>query len=137
MQINVAKLKANTEVVITDKDECFVGTDLEGADFEVVVKRLSKVEKIDTAQEGQDDEGNFSNGLYSKALFTKSIVDVVGIKNELGQELTIEDGVADIIWEYAPDALSDRIKEVIQSFNKSEQKKSESLETDSAVTPAG
>ena len=124
MIFNLASLKEDN-TVITNTDEAFVGTTLADSPFSIEIKRLKRAEKIDTMSKAVDAEGNISNGQYSKALFVASIAKVDGITDENGTPLTFEDGIREIIWEYGADILVEKIKSVIQGFNKVEEKKSE------------
>lgn len=137
MKFNLAKLKENENVLITNTDEAFVGTELANEPFSIEIKRLSRAEKIDTMSNAVTSDGKISNGEYSKALFVASIASVENMVDEHGQELSIEDGIREIIWEYGSDVLVERIKAVIQSFNEIDEKKSELLEEDLNPTPIG
>ena len=124
MVFNLASLKQDN-VLVTNTDEAFIGTSVAESPFAIEVKRLTKVEKIDTIGKSLDADGNISNGEYSKVLFINSIASTEGFQDENGNELTLEDGVREIIWEYAPDILVDKVKKIIEDFNGNEEKKSE------------
>ena len=136
MIFNLAKLKSEN-IVLTNEDEQFVGSDLELQPFMVEVKRLSRADKIDVAGEAMDDNGEISSGKYSESMFKASIVSADGFTDELQQPISMEGGVVDLIWEYAPDTLVNAIKEKIQSFDILAEKKSEASEVDSLDTPVG
>lgn len=122
MILNLAKFNTDT-VLLTNTDEAFVGTTIAESPFSIKIKRLSRVEKIDTMSEALGEDGKISNGRYSRALFINSIAEVDGFVDENGDAIT--EGIREIIWEIAPDALVGKIKEVIEGFNSSEEKKSE------------
>lgn len=136
MVFNLASLKEDN-TVITNTDEAFIGTVLADSPFSVEIKRLKRAEKIDTMSSAVDENGNISNGEYSKTLFVNSIASVDGMVDENNQPLGLEDGIREIIWEYGSDTLVEKIKSVIQGFNEVEQKKSEELESDSEATQIG
>ena len=136
MIFNLAKLKSEN-IILTNEDEQFVGTELELQPFMIEVKRLSRSEKIDVATKALGNEGTISSGKYSEVMFKEAIVSVDGFTDENQVPITLKDGVVGLIWEYAPDTMVNAIKDAIQSFDISEEKKSESLETDSLDTPTG
>lgn len=136
MVFNLQSLKEDN-VVITNTDEAFIGTVLADSLFSVEIKRLKRAEKIDTMSKAVDGEGNISNGEYSKALFVASIADVDGMVDEKGTPLGLEDGIREIIWEYGSDVLVEKIKAVIQSYNATEDKKKEEVESEQEPTQIG
>jgi ribosomal protein L22 len=136
MKFNLARLNEDTKIV-ANTDEVFAGTELAEQAFTVTVQKLKRAEKIDTMSKAVKDDGTISNGLYSQALFVSSIQAVDGFVDENGANITLEDGVAEIIWEYAPDALVEEIKKVIQSFNAIDEAKKKEPEEDLVVTQIG
>ena len=70
-------------------------------------------------------------------LFLASITAVDGFVDENQAPIGLDDGVADIIWEYSPDVLVNAIKDKMQSFTAVEEKKSEALEPDLVPTQIG
>lgn len=136
MIFNLAKLNSDNKF-IQNTDEVFKDTPLAQEDFSIEVQRLSRSEKIDVSSKAMDADGKLSAGEYSKQLFINSIVAVDGMTDENGNEITIQDKVRELIWEYAPDVLVEAVKNQIESFNVIEEKKSEPLETDSENTPIG
>jgi len=136
MIFNLKKLN-NDNKFLSNTDEKFIGTELELQEFTVEVKRLTRAQTIDMSVDSLDEKGQISSGEFSKLKFVNSIADVIGITNEDGQEIGIKEGARELIWEYAPDLLLNAIKETIASYDIAEQKKSESLETDSQNTQSG
>lgn len=136
MKFNLARINDQTKV-IKSTDEAFEGTPLEGEGFAIEVKKLKRAEKIDTMSKAVLDDGTISNGEYSKALFISSIQAVSGFVDENEEEITIEDGIAELIWENAPDVLVEEVKKAIQSFNEIEEKKSDIPEQDLTVSQIG
>ncbi len=136
MKFNLNELK-NDNIIITNDDEAFIGTVLADEPFSIEIKRLTQVEKIDTLQGATNDEGEFSNGEYTKSLFIASMAGVEGIVNEHNQPIGIEDGIREIIWEHGSDTLRNKIKTVISTFNINDDKKKEELEENLETTPAG
>ena len=136
MKFNLARLNEDTKIV-ANTDEVFAGTELAEQAFTVTVQKLKRADKIDTMSKAVKDDGTISNGLYSQALFVSSIQAVDGFVDENGANITLEDGVANIIWEYADDALVEEIKKAIQSFNKQEEAKKKEPEEDLVVTQTG
>ena len=136
MIFNLAKLKSEN-IILTNEDEKFVGTELELQPFMIEVKRLSRSEKIDVATKALGDEGAISGGKYSEVMFKEAIVNVEGFTDENQQPISLEAGVVGLIWEYAPDTMVNAIKDAIQSFDISEEKKSDQQEQDSLDTPNG
>lgn len=124
-------------IILTNTDEQFVGTDLELQEFMIEVKRLSRADKIDVASEAMGDNGTISSGKYSEAMFKASIVNIEGLTDEEGDAITMDTKAVDLIWEYAPDLMVNAIKEKIESFNVVAEKKSESLENGYQDTPIG
>lgn len=136
MIFNLNRLKSEN-IILTNTDEQFVGTDLELQEFMIEVKRLSRADKIDVASEAMGDNGTISSGKYSEAMFKASIVNIEGLTDEEGNAITMETKAVDLIWEYAPDLMVNAIKEKIESFNVVAEKKSESLENGYQDTPIG
>ena len=136
MIFNLNKLKSEN-IILTNTDEQFVGTDLELQEFMIEVKRLSRADKIDVASEAMGDNGTISSGKYSEAMFKASIVNIEGLTDEEGNAITMDTKAVDLIWEYAPDLMVNAIKEKIESFNVVAEKKSESLENGYQDTPIG
>jgi|FLOH01.1.fsa_nt_gi hypothetical protein len=136
MKFNLARLNEDTKIV-ANTDEVFAGTELAEQAFTVTVQKLKRAEKIDTMSKAVKDDGTISNGLYSQALFVSSIQAVDGFVDENGANITLEDGVANIIWEYADDALVEEIKKAIQSFNKQEEDKKKEPEIGVTDTQIG
>lgn len=134
MKFNLAKLKADN-IIIANTDDVFAGTELAEEGFTVEVKRLTRAEKIDVSSNALDENGNVSQGEYSKAMFVSSIVAVGGFTDENGEEITIEKHVRELIWEYSPDQLVDEIRKAIESYRLVDEKKSELLESDLVDTP--
>jgi len=116
---NLAKLKENNKVSVKNTDEAFDNSPLANQEFEVVVSKLTRSQKIDIATEAMDGE-KISNGKYSKAMFIKSIREIEGM------EVEGEADIREVIWEYGDDVLVDAIKQAIDSFtNADEEKKSD------------
>jgi hypothetical protein len=136
MKFNLARLNEDTKIV-ANTDEVFAGTELAEQAFTVTVQKLKRADKIDTMSKAVKDDGTISNGLYSQALFVSSIQAVDGFVDENGANITLEDGVANIIWEYADDALVEEIKKAIQSFNKQEEDKKKEPEIGVTDTQIG
>ena len=136
MIFNLNKLKSEN-IILTNTDEQFVGTDLELQEFMIEVKRLSRADKIDVASEAMGENGTISSGKYSEAMFKASIVNIEGLTDEEGNAITMDTKAVDLIWEYAPDLMVNAIKEKIESFNVVAEKKSESLENGYQDTPIG
>ena len=136
MKFNLARLNEDTKIV-ANTDEVFAGTELAEQAFTVTVQKLKRADKIDTMSKAVKDDGTLSNGLYSQALFVSSIQAVDGFVDENGANITLEDGVANIIWEYADDALVEEIKKAIQSFNKQEEDKKKEPEIGVTDTQIG
>lgn len=136
MQFNLSKL-TQENVILSNEDEQFVGTDLELQPFMIEVKRITRADKINIASDSANDEGIISSGEYSKAMFINSIVSVDGFTDENQTPITINENVRELIWEYAPDALVDAIKGKIQSYDVKEEKKSDEPEAPSLDTPIG
>ena len=136
MIFNLAKLTSEN-VILTNEDDQFVGTDLELQPFIIEVKRLTRAETIDVASVAMNEDGTLSGGKYSEAIFVSSIVSVDGFTDENNNPIGMDDKVVNLIWEYAPDTLVNAIKEKIESFKMNDEKKSESLENDSLDIPNG
>lgn len=136
MILNLSKL-TNQNIVLSNEDEQFIGTDLELQPFMIEIKRLSRADKINVATESVSENGTISSGEYSKAMFINSIVAVEGFTNENNEPITLEKQVRELVWEFAPDALVNAIKEKIDSFDIKEEKKSEEQEPVLADTPNG
>ena len=136
MIFNLAKLTSEN-VILTNEDDQFVGTDLELQPFIIEVKRLTRAETIDVARVAMNEDGTLSGGKYSEAIFVSSIVSVDGFTDENNNPIGMDDKVVNLIWEYAPDTLVNAIKEKIESFKMNDEKKSESSENDSLDIPTG
>jgi len=113
---NLAKLKENNKVSVKNTDEAFDNSPLANQEFEVVVSKLTRSQKIDIATEAMDGE-KISNGKYSKAMFIKSIREIEGM------EVEGEADIREVIWEYGDDVLVDAIKQAIDSFTKADEEK--------------
>ncbi len=136
MIFNLAKLNAEN-VVLSNEDEQFVGTELEMQSFMIVVKRLTRADKINVGADSADENGKISSGEYSKAMFVNSITEVDGFTDENQQPISIENSVRELIWEYSPDVMVEAIKKAIESFDIKDEKKSEEQEAPSLDIPTG
>ena len=135
MIFDLTKLK-NDNIILTNEDDQFNDTDLQGQSFTSEIKRLSRADKIDVATESMTEDGKISSGKYSEAMFKAAIVDVDGFTDENHMAIPTDHAIG-LIWEYAPDTLVEAIKAKIQSFDIMSEKKSEVSTTDFQDTPAG
>jgi len=129
--------KQNETVILDNTDEAFNGTPFANEAFMIEVTKLPRSESINMLSSSVDEDGNIKQGDYSKNLFIASITAVDGFVDENQAPIGLDDGVADIIWEYSPDVLVNAIKNKIQSFTAVEEKKSEALEPDLVPTQIG
>lgn len=131
-------IKKNSETTtLRNTEDTFKGSPFETEPFAIEIKKISRSERINRLHESVNEDGTIRQGDYSRDLFVSSIVKVEGFVNEEQEPLTVEDGVALIIWENCPDLLVDAIKDKIQKFTAIEEKKSETLENDLPTIPAG
>lgn len=129
--------KKDESVILDNNDEAFVGTEFASEPFSIEITKLRRSANIDILTMSVGEDGNISQGDYSREMFVRSITDIDGFVDENQQPLTVADGIAEIIWEYSPDVLVNAIKAKIQSFNAIEEKKSEPLEQDLVPTLPG
>jgi len=126
MIFDLAKLKNDTKVVTQDD---FIGTALENDNFSIEITKINREDKIDVASESLKNDGDISLGKYNKNLFIGSIVAVSGFVDSENNEYDLETA-KNLIWEYAPDILIEKIKTIVEDFDKTDEKKSESPEQD-------
>lgn len=136
MVLNLSRLN-NDNIIISNTDDKFVGTELEMQDFTIEVKRLDRAATIDISMGALDADGKIQTGKFSKLKFIGSIVEAVGFKDENGNDIGEAQHIKELIWEYSPDSLLTAIKEAIASYDITDEKKSDSLESDSQLTQTG
>ena len=136
MKLQLSKLE-NGVTVIDNTYPLFEGTELAEDIFSIEVKRLSRADTIDISQKAFDEDGNISNGEYSKALFIASLGDATGFYDEDGVELESGDQLKEVIWEIAPNKLVEAIKNEISNFQAGEVEKKSETETSMTAMPDG
>ena len=129
--------KKDESIILDNTDEAFVGTPLASEAFMIEITKLKRADNINLLHSSTDEDGNIKQGTYSKNLFIASITSADGFVDENQVPIGVEDGVAEIIWEYSPDVLVNAIKVKFQSFTAIDEKKSETPENDSETTPVG
>lgn len=135
MKINLAKLTESREKVIASESDIFAEyPKLHNSGFEITIKRLGRSENIDIVTSLGE---NATAGERSKAVFINSITDVKGIEDEeTGNEITIENGIRELIWDYESDLASVLDAEMVKLTKGEEEKKSE-VEQDLEPTQIG
>ena len=129
--------KTNDSVILDNTDEAFVDTPLANESFMIEISKLRRSDNINLLTDSVGEDGKIKQGDYAKRLFITSITAVDGFVDENQAPISLEDGVANVIWEYSPDALINAINAKIQGFTAIEDKKKEVLEDDLVPTVPG
>jgi len=129
--------KKSETTTLRNTEDVFKGSPFEAEPFAIEIKKISRSERINLLSGSVNEDGTIKQGDYSRDLFVLSIISVEGFVDENQTPLTVEDGVALIIWDNGSDLLVDAVKDKIQSFTAVEEKKSETLENDLPTTPVG